>query len=129
MLIFFKKNLKHDLERKRSEVLYHWLLQKVSAIFLLPLLCWFLFTLKDFVYRDYEGKILWFKNYANSVLLTLFLLVALFHLRLGLTIVIEDYIHNVKTKNFLLNSIAILCLILGVSTVLIVFKLSDVKNV
>ena len=36
--------------------------------------------------------------YSNSLLLSIFILVAIFHLRLGLTVVIEDYIHNFKRK-------------------------------
>ena len=84
---------------------------------------------KDFIYKDFNNKIIWLQDITNSILLTSFLLVALFHLRLGLTVVIEDYIHNASSKNLLLSIIAILCLLLGVFTVIVLFILSTGSNV
>ena len=84
---------------------------------------WFLYTLKEFINKDYSSKITWLEKFPNGILLALFIVAALFHLRLGLTTVIEDYIHNSKTKNFLLSGIAILCLFLAVFTVIITLVL------
>ena len=69
------------------------------------------------------------QDFSNSFLLGLFLLVALFHLRLGLSVVVEDYIHNTRSKKFLLAFIQILCLLLAVYTVLVIFILSINNNV
>ena len=97
-----KRKPKTNLQKQRNTVLNHWILQKVSAFVLIPLTVWFLFVFKDFLYNNYNDKVLWFKSYSNSLLLSIFLLVAIFHLRLGLTVVIEDYIHNLKRKkNFI----------------------------
>ena len=128
-MFFNKKIFKNKTGWVKNTAVNHWLVQKISAFVLFPLLCWFLFVLKDFLYRDYASKILWLKDYTNSILLTLFLLVALFHLRLGLIVVIDDYIHNLKGKNFLLSSVAILCLLLAVFTVLVILVLSIGKDV
>ena len=68
-------------------------------------------------------KVLWFKSFSNSLLLSIFLLVAIFHLRLGLTVVIEDYIHNLKRKKILLSFLEILYLFLAVFTVIIILML------
>ena len=89
-----------DTKKRKNSVLSHWVYQKASALLLMPILCWFLFVLKDFIEKDYNNKILWIQSSPNSILILLFLLVALFHLRLGLTVVVEDYIHNVKSKNY-----------------------------
>ena len=124
-----KKKFNAEKQKQSNLALSHWILQKISALFLIPLTCWFLFTFKDFLYKDYMNKIIWFKNYSNSILFSIFLLVAIFHLRLGLTVVIEDYIHNTHTKKFLLNFIEILCLFLAVSIIIIVLILSIGKNV
>ncbi|PPR27055.1 MAG: hypothetical protein CFH34_00522 [Alphaproteobacteria bacterium MarineAlpha9_Bin4] len=124
-----KKKMTLDMEKKQNNALKHWITQKVSALVLVPLLFWFLFIFKDFVYKDYNNKILWFQDIKNSSLLALFLLVALFHLRLGLTVVVEDYIHNIKIKNMLLSSVSILCLLLSVFTVIVVLNLFMSNNV
>ena len=123
------KKQKAESQKESNLALNHWILQKISALVLIPLVCWFLFTFKDFLYKDYSSKVIWFKNYTNSFLFSMFLLTAIFHLRLGLTVVIEDYIHNLKTKKLLLSFIEILCLFLAVVIVVVILILSLGNNV
>ena len=124
-----KNNLEVYKKKNSNGALNHWITQKISALILLPLLCWFLFIFKDFINKDYSSQILWMKNFSNSSLLTLFIIIALFHLRLGLTVVIEDYIHNLKSKNFLLSLITILCLLFSVFTVIVIYMISVKSDV
>ena len=124
-----KNNLEVYKKKNSNGALNHWITQKISALILLPLLWWFLFIFKDFINKDYSSQILWMKNFSNSLLLTLFIIVALFHLRLGLTVVIEDYIHNLKSKNFLLSLITILCLLFSVFTVIVIYMISVKSDV
>ena len=118
-----KNNSETNLQKQRNIVLNHWILQKVSALVLIPIGIWFLFMIKDFLYYDFTNKILWFKNFYNSLLLSIFILVSIFHLRLGLTVVIEDYIHSLKRKKTLLSLLEILYLFLAVFTVIIILIL------
>ena len=118
-----KNNSETNLQKQRNIVLNHWILQKVSALVLIPLGIWFLFMIKDFLYYDFTNKILWFKNFYNSLLLSTFILVSIFHLRLGLTVVIEDYIHSLKRKRTLLSLLQILYLFLAVFTVIMILIL------
>ena len=118
-----KNNSETNLQKQRNIVLNHWILQKVSALVLIPLVIWFLFMIKDFLYYDFTNKILWFKNFYNSLLLSIFILVSIFHLRLGLTVVIEDYIHSLKRKKTLLSLLEILYLFLAVFTVIMILIL------
>ena len=124
-----KSNPETNSQKQRNIVLNHWILQKVSALILIPLGIWFLFMLKDFLYYDFTNKILWFKSFTNSLLLSIFLLVSIFHLRLGLTVVIEDYIHSLKRKKTLLKLLEILYLFLAVFTVIIILILFKGYNV
>ena len=124
-----KNNLEVYKKKNSNGALNHWITQKISALILLPLLCWFLFIFKDFINKDYSSQILWMKNFSNSLLLTFFIIIALFHLRLGLTVVIEDYIHNLKSKNFLLSLISILCLLFSVFTVIVIYMISVKSDV
>ena len=62
-----KNNSETNLQKQRNIVLNHWILQKVSALVLIPIGIWFLFIIKDFLYYDFTNKILWFKNFYNSV--------------------------------------------------------------
>ena len=124
-----KNNPETNLQKQRNIVLNHWIMQKVSALVLIPLGIWFLFMIKDFLYYDFTNKILWFKNFYNSLLLSIFILVSIFHLRLGLTVVIEDYIHGLKRKKTLLSLLEILYLFLAVFTVIMILILYMGYNV
>lgn len=124
-----KRKQKTNLQKQKNTVLNHWIFQKVSAFVLIPLAVWFLFVFKDFLYSNYNDKVLWFKSYSNSLLLSIFLLVAIFHLRLGVTVVIEDYIHSLKRKKILLSFLEILYLFLAVITVIIILILYMGYNV
>ena len=124
-----KRKPKTNLQKQRNLVLNHWILQKVSALALIPLAIWFLLVFKDFLYYDFNNKILWFKSYLNSLLLSFFLLVAIFHFRLGLTVVIEDYIHSLGRKKLLLSFLEILCLFLAVFIVIMILILHIDYNV
>ena len=67
-LAYITKKEKAESQKESNLALNHWILQKISALVLIPLVCWFLFTFKDFLYKDYSSKIIWFKNYTNSFL-------------------------------------------------------------
>lgn len=72
----------------------NWLLERVSAIALLPLTLWFTVSTVMHAGDDYGTVVAWLKMPVTTTLMTL-LLVALFHhTALGLQVVIEDYIHS-----------------------------------
>ncbi|QOZ56476.1 succinate dehydrogenase, hydrophobic membrane anchor protein [Bradyrhizobium sp. CCBAU 53338] len=72
----------------------NWLLERVSAIALLPLTLWFTVSTVMHAGDDYGTVVAWLKMPVTTTLMTL-LLVALFHhTALGLQVVIEDYVHS-----------------------------------
>ena len=80
----------------------HWWLQRVTAIANIPLTIWFIFSLLSLIQKGGREVIAaWFADPLVAIAsLALFLSITL-HARLGLQVVIEDYIHNARTKLFL----------------------------
>lgn len=77
---------------------HHWWLQRVTAVALIPLSVWFLATLMAQVIAGHAAATAWLGRPLVAILMIL-LLVALFqHLRLGLQVIIEDYVHSDRIK-------------------------------
>ena len=107
------KNISHSGLR-------HWWHQKLSAILMIPLLIWLLINLPSFLYLSFEKKIQWVNNTTNFFFLMCFFLIASYHMKLGLTVVLEDYIHNSSLKRFLLKMLEIFTLSLVVLIVVLI---------
>ncbi len=85
---------------------------RVTAIALLFLVPWFLYSIVDACRVGYAGAIDWVAQPINAILLILTLSAALYHMRLGLQTVIEDYISKSGSRQALmiLNTFAVMAL-------------------
>jgi len=81
---------------------HHFITQRVSAIALLFLVPWFLISLIGAVRGGYDGAIAWIGQPLNAILLVVTVGAALYHMRIGMQVVIEDYIGRTSTKAVLL---------------------------
>jgi succinate dehydrogenase / fumarate reductase membrane anchor subunit len=85
----------------KNHALNKWIMQRVSAVILIPLLLFFLYSLVDLVNQDYTGALDFFDNYLSITIFTLFLIFSALHLKLGLGEIIEDYIQDERLKGTL----------------------------
>lgn len=81
---------------------HHFITQRVSAIALLFLVPWFLISLIGAVRGGYDGALDWIGQPLNAILLIVTVGAALYHMRIGMQVVIEDYIGRTSTKTVLL---------------------------
>ena len=78
---------------------HKWIMQRVSALIVAPLIVWFLLSLISLSTEDYNSVINFFSK-PLFVSLTIILLIAgFFHAKIGLSEIFEDYIHDEKIKN------------------------------
>ncbi len=71
----------------------HWWAQRLSALALVPLTLWFLYGLIRLPLTDYAAVTIWIASGWNPVWLALLLAALCWHSRLGVQVVIEDYVH------------------------------------
>ncbi|MBT8145005.1 MAG: succinate dehydrogenase, hydrophobic membrane anchor protein [Gammaproteobacteria bacterium] len=75
----------------------HWWAQRVSAVAMVPLGLWFLFSVALLIGRgtvDYLSVIDWIASPVNAVALILLIATMCYHSALGVQVVIEDYVHG-----------------------------------
>lgn len=80
----------------------HWWMQRVTAVFNIFLTIFFLVSVVGNAGKSYADWIAWLAQPVVAVLMILFVINTLYHLRLGLQVFIPDYIHKAGTKSALL---------------------------
>lgn len=88
----------------------HWIVQRMTAVGNLLLMLWFTFSLVQMPGFDHQSVVNWLSQPLAALPMMLLLISVFWHLRLGLQVLIEDYVHDEGLKFFsimLLNFYAI----------------------
>ena len=99
----------------------HWKIQRYSAIMNLFIALWLAFSLLCIQGNSYEETIKWLKYPLNTILISLFFITSFLHMRLGLQIVIEDYVSKILLRKRLIigiNSLSWILTIISIGSVL-----------
>lgn len=82
----------------------HWWAQRVSSVALVVLTPWFVASLLRFADFRHDAVSAWIGSPLNAVLLALLVVTAVYHSKLGVQVVIEDYVphHGVKIASLLI---------------------------
>ena len=85
--------------------LQHWWAQRVSAVALVPLTLWFVWSVIQLTGADQARVHNWLSRPASAIMMSLFIVATFYHLALGVQVVIEDYVHRegVKLTSLLLS--------------------------
>ncbi len=102
----------------------HFWLQRLSAIALVPLVVWFVASLASWTSADFVHARAFFAQPLVAALMLLLLVTGFAHLKLGLQVIVEDYVHTEGTKIALLILNTLFCVALGLITVWAILKLS-----
>ena len=101
-----------------------WIFLKVSSVVLVPLMLWFLFNLVSFYDKSYEEVLLFFTSQPTKFIFSLFIIFAYFYSALSISEVFEDYIENEKLKNVANKLLYLSAIIIPISTLFLLFRLS-----
>ncbi|MEC9454078.1 MAG: succinate dehydrogenase, hydrophobic membrane anchor protein [Pseudomonadota bacterium] len=97
----------------------HWWWQRLTALLLVPLSLWFVASIWWLVIggATYEAFQDWLSGPVAAILMLLFIGMMFYHLKLGLQVVIEDYVHTKAAKWTLLVMINLGCLIGAIAAI------------
>jgi len=98
-----------------------WIMQRVSALVVAPLIVWFLLSLISLSTSDYNSVVNFFNKPLFLLLTIILLIVGFFHAKIGLSEIFEDYIQDEKIKN--IANLLTLLLSIIVPSITIIFLL------
>ena len=77
-------------------VVHHWWLQRVTAVSNLMLVLWFVISLARLPSLDYASTVAWMRQPLVAVPMCLLIVSVFWHFRLGVQVMLEDYLHGSK---------------------------------
>ena len=102
---------------------HHFWIQRLTAIALVPLTIWFALSIASLASADQAAVQAWMKSPLSATLMLSFLLAGFWHMKLGLQVVIEDYVHTESTKITCLILNNLVSIFLAVAATLAVLKM------
>jgi succinate dehydrogenase / fumarate reductase membrane anchor subunit len=102
----------------------HWLIQRITAVALVPLALWFVIAVIELVGADFDTMQDWVGRPLPAILLVLLLIATFYHAALGLQVVIEDYVHGALGRLGLVILTRLACAALAVAGIVAVLTLA-----
>lgn len=102
----------------------HFIAQRTSAIALIILTPWMLISIITAVRGSYEGAVAWIGSPINSALIIATIGAGVYHMRIGLQVVIEDYIAKTGSRITLLILNTFVSVLVFVAAAVAVLKLA-----
>jgi succinate dehydrogenase / fumarate reductase membrane anchor subunit len=104
--------------------LHHWKMQRLTAISNLLLVLWFVFSAMALSGSGYDEVRAWLASPVTASLMVLLIISTFYHARLGLQVVVEDYVHHEGARIASLVAIALIVLALAVACIVAVLSVA-----
>lgn len=102
----------------------HWWAQRISAVALIPLSLWFVFSVVALNGAGYDTFKAWISEHGNAVLMMSFVVALFYHAKLGLEVVVEDYVHAETAKVATLLIVRFATFLSGLSCLLAILRVA-----
>jgi succinate dehydrogenase membrane anchor subunit len=102
----------------------HWWIERLTSVSTLLLLVWFVVALLRLPDLGHATVVEWLSGPVNAAAMLLLVVSSFWHAKLGLQVVIEDYVHEEGNKAFLIGLLNFLVLAAGAVAVLAILKIS-----
>ena len=104
-----------------SNYSFKWIVQRITAVLLIPLTFWFVYNCILFSRIEYNELIVFFNSYINSTLFLIMMVSMLIHAQFGCETIIEDYVLSSSLKKntiFIIRLVAYSAIIITVISIL-----------
>ena len=101
-----------------------WLFTKISSLFLIPFMIWFLISFVSIYDKEYELILAFFFQQPSKMLFSIFIVLAFFFSALTISEIFEDYLHNNKIKNVANKALYLFAILFPIITILNIYNLN-----
>ena len=102
---------------------HHWLMQRISAVGLIPLVIWLVLSVMQIVKNPIDFLPMFFAHPLNVFMGILFIAFSLYHGSLGMCEVVEDYVPNKIKKRFYKIFTHFLSIVTATAAIVAILKL------
>jgi succinate dehydrogenase / fumarate reductase membrane anchor subunit len=103
---------------------HHWLQERVTAVAILPLVLWLVYSMVELRGKSYWEFTQWLSQPWNAALMILFIAGVFLHAVMGLQVVIEDYTTSNAKKLFLLIGSKLAFTAMAVASIVSILKIA-----
>ena len=100
-----------------------WLFIKMSSLFLIPFMAWFIINFVSILNNDYSQIMIFLSDQTSKILFSIFVFLSFFFYSLTISEIFEDYMSNEKIKNVANKFIYIFAILLSFGTVITIYNL------
>ena len=87
---------------------YKWIIQRLTAVILIPLTFWFIYQCILLSNYEYDEIKTFFLSKLNASLFFILIIAMLYHAKLGNETIVEDYVTSVNLKKVTILSISVI---------------------
>ena len=102
----------------------HWWAQRVSAVALVPLTLWFVFSLLTLPAFDFDTVRTWLSVPISAFLMVLLVAVMSYHSYLGTIVIVEDYLTSAGMKVLTLLTLRFLYVLCGGAAIFAILRIA-----
>ena len=100
-----------------------WLFIKLSSLFLIPFMAWFIINFVSILNNDYNNLLTFLSVQPSKILFSIFVFLSFFFYSLTISEIFEDYMRNEKIKNVANKLVYIFAILLSLSTIITIYNL------
>ena len=101
-----------------------WLFTKVSSVFLIPMMIWFLLSFVSIYDKNFDEVLVFLTKESSKFLLSILMIVAFFFSALSISEIFEDYVHDEKIKNISIKLLYSSAIIIPFLTIIVIYNLN-----
>jgi succinate dehydrogenase / fumarate reductase, membrane anchor subunit len=102
---------------------HHWVTERMTAIALVPLTVWFIFSMVRLAGASHQAVIVWLASPLTMVLMLILIASTFHHLQLGLQSVLIDYVRSEWLRLPAVLAVKAICLLLALTCIISVLKI------